>query len=457
MPSVNVRDKLAWCGVCTQVRTTAQGATNQQRPGPTSALTTHTATAPVSSPFAPLAQRPPSIASTPTTPTGASPLIPTVSDTRSSPAATRSALEPGQSSALSNVRGILKPSSLPVMSGSNPGTPQLVTAGASDGAVGAKGGRKTNVRIQLPEPSERPSPVRQSNQRTGGVTPGTDRTSPQGTPVYRAAVTAVKLGQFQFKGSDESIPMANMLLDSYANRHFPADAPKGKGKRVQEASGTLAVAPLCELPNIGRRYYWFWRSQHQDAVSTTPRGASAVRNWAANLAGLTSRNSRTSRATTVSAQSAAAADSSFFGTPPWNATNSTQSSSRVTLSGVMSRSKHLLLGVMQGGQPRPIAGMRGPPSVGPGSLASTGAGDVPNSSLGGTPSTANVAGSPNARALFRERAMSLNVTAQERAGGSVGDGESDRPSVSRSSAREPAGRPPKPGGSPSKVNGVELV
>jgi hypothetical protein len=76
----------------------------------------------------------------------------------------------------------------------------------------------------------------------------TDRTSPSGTPVYRAAVTAVKLGEFQFKGSDDNIPMANMVLDTFANRQYPAETPKGKGRRVREATGTLAVAPLAELP-----------------------------------------------------------------------------------------------------------------------------------------------------------------------------------------------------------------
>mmetsp|Transcript_41110 Transcript_41110/g.122693 ORF Transcript_41110/g.122693 Transcript_41110/m.122693 type:complete len:622 (-) Transcript_41110:453-2318(-) len=86
-------------------------------------------------------------------------------------------------------------------------------------------------------------------------------------------VCAVHLGKFTFKGSADVIPMVNLTPESLLTRPCPADAPRGKGARVELGSGELgrAPAPLLSIVDAYRRLYRAEElRQHLEDAPATP-------------------------------------------------------------------------------------------------------------------------------------------------------------------------------------------
>jgi hypothetical protein len=122
------------------------------------------------------------------------------------------------------------------------GPPSLaaVAPGAS-----ADGSRAEVARQLVLWHSEQRAPTWQSLQRFAA--PGEGRSTAiaaggQPTATRPASVAALHLGAWRFKGAPSAVAMAAVALEPLAGRGFPADAPAGKGQRLEERSGTLGAA-----------------------------------------------------------------------------------------------------------------------------------------------------------------------------------------------------------------------
>lgn len=64
-------------------------------------------------------------------------------------------------------------------------------------------------------------------------------------------ISALHLGRFRFKGSEEPQAMVNVTPSSLKQRGYPNDPPKGKGGRIQATAGVAATckAPLLPVVN----------------------------------------------------------------------------------------------------------------------------------------------------------------------------------------------------------------
>eukprot|EP00798_Chlamydomonas_sp_ICE-L_P028714 gene28714-31885_t len=75
-------------------------------------------------------------------------------------------------------------------------------------------------------------------------------------------VHVLKLGAFKFKGSTEDVELVQLLTDSLITRKFwfPAEAPKGKGKRVKAATGCVSKSQVA-LSDIVTAYKERWAAE----------------------------------------------------------------------------------------------------------------------------------------------------------------------------------------------------
>ena len=76
--------------------------------------------------------------------------------------------------------------------------------------------------------------------------------------------TALFIGQFKFKGSEELFTMVNMTLSP--GRKFPAEPPKGKGGRIATGQG---VSGSCRIPLL--RVVDFYYQKYYETLDVTQR------------------------------------------------------------------------------------------------------------------------------------------------------------------------------------------
>ncbi|GAX86562.1 hypothetical protein CEUSTIGMA_g13969.t1 [Chlamydomonas eustigma] len=114
------------------------------------------------------------------------------------------------------------------------------------------------------------------------VPPSTEQLSWQAnTAPSKVTVTACRLGQFRFKGSNELVSIVNFLPQRLLSRRFPTDPPSGKGLRITVGHGavTSGLMPVLDIVQEYRRLFLQQSSESSFRVSSvrkTPLIASKV-------------------------------------------------------------------------------------------------------------------------------------------------------------------------------------
>jgi hypothetical protein len=122
------------------------------------------------------------------------------------------------------------------------GPPPSVALAPGASAVGS---RAEVARQLVLRHSEQRAPAWQSLQPAAAADELQSVASAGGGPsaaARPASVAALHLGAWRFKGAPSAVPMAAVALEPLAGRGFPADAPSGKGQRLEERSGALGAA-----------------------------------------------------------------------------------------------------------------------------------------------------------------------------------------------------------------------
>jgi hypothetical protein len=122
------------------------------------------------------------------------------------------------------------------------GPPSVAAVAPGDSAGGSRGEVARQLVLWH---SEQRAPAWQSLQRFAAPGEGRSTASAAGgqpTAMRPASVAALHLGAWRFKGAPSAVAMVAVALEPLAGRGFPADAPAGKGQRLEERSGTLGAA-----------------------------------------------------------------------------------------------------------------------------------------------------------------------------------------------------------------------